>query len=232
MDRLGAQAIGRPSNRIVRPGILIPAKRSRRPTRKSPVWTIKPKPLRIPGEDFCASSIRGLIVLVLVIGGWLGWIVRSAHIQRDAVAAITRAGGWVRYDWGWTRSSPTLIAKTSKPGWLADLIGIDYIGHVTVVWLTASRTVTDATIVQVGRLTRLQQLRLDQSSVRDTDPAHLTTLTKLARLNLDGTRISDAGLAHLKELTKLSSLDINGSQVTEAGVRDLQQALPSLKIYR
>ena len=59
MDRLGAQAIGRPSNRIVRPGILIPAKRSRRPTRKSPVWTIKPKPLRIPGEDFCASAYEG-----------------------------------------------------------------------------------------------------------------------------------------------------------------------------
>ena len=33
-------------------------------------------------------SIRGLIILVLVIGCGFGWIVHMAPIQRDAVAAI------------------------------------------------------------------------------------------------------------------------------------------------
>jgi TRAP-type C4-dicarboxylate transport system permease small subunit len=33
-------------------------------------------------------SVRGLIIVVLLIGGWLGWLVRSAHVQRDAVVAI------------------------------------------------------------------------------------------------------------------------------------------------
>jgi internalin A len=37
--------------------------------------------------------VRGLILLVLVVGVWLGWIIRSARIQREAVAAIQRAGG-------------------------------------------------------------------------------------------------------------------------------------------
>jgi hypothetical protein len=32
--------------------------------------------------------VRGLLVLLLVIGGGLGWIVHQAHVQRDAVAAI------------------------------------------------------------------------------------------------------------------------------------------------
>ena len=40
-------------------------------------------------------SVRGLIILVLVIGGWLGWIVRSAHIHRDAVATIENSRGHV-----------------------------------------------------------------------------------------------------------------------------------------
>ena len=40
-------------------------------------------------------SVRGLIIVVLVIGGWLGWIVRSAHIQRDAVATIENSRGHV-----------------------------------------------------------------------------------------------------------------------------------------
>ena len=49
-------------------------------------------PVARPWRRFLRLSVRGLIVLVLVIGAGLGWLVRSAHIQRDAVAAITR--GW------------------------------------------------------------------------------------------------------------------------------------------
>ncbi len=48
---------------------------------------------------FLRFSVRGLIVLVLVIGGWLGWLVQSVRIQREAVAAIKKAEGEVWYDW-------------------------------------------------------------------------------------------------------------------------------------
>ena len=47
-------------------------------------------------------SVRGLIVLVLVIGAGMGWIVRSARIQREAVAAIVNDRGGVLYDWEWS----------------------------------------------------------------------------------------------------------------------------------
>ena len=39
---------------------------------------------------FLRFSVRGLLVLVLVIGAGLGWIVRQAHVQRDAVAALAK----------------------------------------------------------------------------------------------------------------------------------------------
>jgi cytoskeletal protein RodZ len=42
-------------------------------------------------------SVRGLVVLVLLIGAALGWMVRSARIQRDGALAITAAGGSVDY---------------------------------------------------------------------------------------------------------------------------------------
>ena len=35
----------------------------------------------------------------LFLGGRLGWIVHRAKIQRDAVAAIQRAGGSAFYEW-------------------------------------------------------------------------------------------------------------------------------------
>jgi hypothetical protein len=46
-------------------------------------------------------SVRGLIIVVLIFGGWLGWTVRSARMQREAVAAIREVGGTVHYDWEW-----------------------------------------------------------------------------------------------------------------------------------
>ena len=33
-------------------------------------------------------SVRAIMMLVLVVAAGLGWLVRSAHIQRDAVAVI------------------------------------------------------------------------------------------------------------------------------------------------
>src|SRR6516165_8790615 len=78
---------------------------------------------------FLRFGVRGLIVLVLVIGAGLGWIVRQAHIQRDAVAAIKHAGGSVKYDWEYvSKGNPW------APRWLVDWLGVDFFGHVTEVY--------------------------------------------------------------------------------------------------
>ena len=180
---------------------------------------------------FLRLSVRGLIVLVLVLGGSMGWIVRSARIQRDAVASIVRAGGLVKYDQGWTKTNMVHSARAPKPGWLVNRLGVDYASVVTVVWLNASRSGTDRTLEQVGRLVGLQQLRLDDSSASDAGLAHLSALRNLSLLNLEGTRISDAGLAHLKEFTRLSFLDIDGTRVTDAGLVHLE-GLTNLSILR
>ena len=44
-------------------------------------------PVLCSWRRYLRFSLRGLIVLVLVIGVWVGCIVRSARIQREAVAA-------------------------------------------------------------------------------------------------------------------------------------------------
>jgi internalin A len=183
---------------------------------------VQPKPASRSPRRLLRLSVRGLIVLVLLLGGSMGWIVRSARIQHDAVAAIMRAGGLVKYDQGWTKTNMVHSASAPKPGWLVNRIGVDYLSHVKVVWLNASLVGTDLTLEQVGRLTSLQQLRLDESSVSDAGLAHLSALGNLAQLNLEGTHISDAGLAHLKGLTKLSILDIDGTRVTDAGLVHLE----------
>ena len=178
------------------------------------------KPVSHPWRRFLRFSVRGLIVLVIAIGGGLGWLVRSARIQREAVATICDAGGSVLYDWEWSDGDYTKRREPWAPGWLVELIGVDYFGHVTDVLLTE---ITDTAMVPVGRLTGLQSLRhAYESPLTDAGMAHLKGLTSLQHLDLGGTQIGDAGLVHLKGLYDLSELDLGFTQVTDAGLARLR----------
>ncbi len=188
-----------------------------------------------PWRTYLRSSVRGLILLVLVIGVGLGWMVQSARNQHNAVAAIEKAGGSVSYDWEWRNGTDIPGRKPWAPRSLVDPIGVDYFGHVTAVSLPGA---TDAAIVQVARLTQLQRLILAESSMSDVGVIaffdvnrprvtsaglmHLKKLTNLSELDLGGMQVSDAGLAHLKGLTKLSVLEIRGNEVTDAGLAHLK----------
>jgi hypothetical protein len=63
-------------------------------------------------------SIRGLMLFSLVVGGWLGWVCHQARVQREAVAAVRRAGS-VTFDWQWNNGA----AAGNEPGWLRRQLG-------------------------------------------------------------------------------------------------------------
>jgi hypothetical protein len=190
-------------------------------------------PISRPWRRLLRFSVRGLIVLVLVVGAALGWIVRDAHVQRDAVLAILAAGGAVRYEWEFSGGKIILGGKPWAPRWLVDRLGVDYFGHVTAVDANHMSTeASDAAIAQVGRLTRVQYLNIHDSPVSDSGLVHLKGLKNLSVLRLYCTLVSDAGLVHLKGLTNLSFLQLEGTQVTDVGVKELSRALPSLRIIR
>jgi internalin A len=172
-------------------------------------------------RKYLRFSMRGLIVLVLVIAAGLGWVVRSARIQREAVVAIIGVGGLVRYDWEGSIANGSPAAQSWAPRWIVDLIGFDYFGQVTAVVLSPSSKATDAAIVQVGRLSHLKLLKLNGSSLSDAGLAHLKGLTNLSVLDLSDMHVSDAGLAYLNRLTKLSELDLGDTQVTDVGLAHL-----------
>jgi Leucine Rich repeat len=184
--------------------------------------TVQAKPTTRRWWNYMRFTVRGLIVLVLLIGGWLGWVVRSTRIQREAVAAIRNGEGDVRYDWEWSNGVYNPAGKPWAPQWLVGLIGVDFFGHVNAVWLNVSAT--DAAMVEVGRLTRVQALNLDGTHISDAGLVHLKGLTELAKLELSGTQITDAGLAHLnlRGLSELAKLDLRGTQVSDVGLAHLK----------
>src|SRR5262245_46876506 len=118
-------------------------RRGNRAPRHGYEMTDPPKPVSHPWRRYLRFSVRGLIVVVLVIGIWLGWIVRRARIQREAVAAIKNAGGFVAYEWEWANGTLIPGAKPWAPRWLVDLIGVDYLGRVTDVQLLEFWRTTD-----------------------------------------------------------------------------------------
>jgi hypothetical protein len=190
---------------------------------------------------FVAVSQRRLMVFVLVLGAVLGWCVRSARIQRNAVAAIERTKGSVFYDVQNRNEGPNFYYKPFglkwlfhprdlAPKWLVDRIGLDYSGAVVSAHLGLSAD--DTTMTQVGQLDRLESLGLGGTHVTDTGLVYVERLTLLRDLNLGDTGITDAGLTHLRGLQNLRTLELWKTQVTDDGVLALQEALPWLQILR
>jgi hypothetical protein len=69
--------------------------------------------------------------------------------------------------------------------------------------------------------------------ITDASLEKLKAFPQLRSLSLANTKVTDAGLKHLEGLTQLKELTIHFTpKVTETGVRDLQKALPDLKIKR
>ena len=111
-------------------------------------------------------SLRGLIILVLLIGDCLGWIASSASRQRAAVLAIEKSGGRVQYDWQYKNGRSLRGLTPRSPKWLVDRIGIHYFNDVT--WaMVGRRGISDDELLRVGNLKQLEELQILRGSRSD-----------------------------------------------------------------
>jgi Leucine-rich repeat (LRR) protein len=194
--------------------------------------------------SYLRLSLRGLMVLVLVMGGGLGVLahfMRSVAIQREAVAVVQKLGGFALYNFQFEDNNIRLV-KGGKiiaqdvprwPKWLVDRLGPDYFGDVKQVSFRTfgfpagksphSAEEIDEVLSHVGRLNRLTFLELLNTPVSDAGLAHLEGLANLRILKLQGeNKITDAGLIRLKRMTSLKQLFLDDSQITDAGLTHLK----------
>ena len=116
-------------------------------------------PVSRPLRWYLWFGVRGLVILVLLLGFWLVWLFHLAQIQREAVLAIKKDGGTVLYNWEWDNGSSVPAGQPRAPRWLVARIGVDFFGHVTVV---KSR---QPAFALVGQLPGLQILHLNSSEL-------------------------------------------------------------------
>src|SRR5580700_7143156 len=104
-------------------------------------------------------SVRVLMLLILLLASGMGWLAHCARVQREAVAAVEKAGGRAIYEWSRTPGAGlNPSARPRGPKWLVDRLGVDYFGNVSLLFL--GRRTTDADMKHVGRLSRLEGLDL------------------------------------------------------------------------
>jgi hypothetical protein len=195
-------------------------------------------------------SVRTLLVLVLVVGGGLGWFLHQARVQSEAVASIRHAGGNVLYDWQFENGKGLRGGKPRGWDWWVRQFGVDCLDHVTCV--TGSGRATDDEMYHLGRLTQLDTLALDESRVSDQGLAQLDRLkgirwltiiqasnnftdarllrlrrlktsTRLQGLNLAKSAVTDGGLGYFEGLTELNELWLSDTKVTDKGMEHLAQ---------
>jgi hypothetical protein len=198
-------------------------------------------PSKPPWWRYLRLSVRGLMLVVLAVGGCLGWWMHLAHVQRQAVAAIRAAGGSISYEWyvpgdpskpGWRRwvaehvdvdlTSNVVYARLSPRCGEAELAQVAKFDHLEHLYADGAN-VTDASMPSLGRLTRLRFLDLENCPITDSALVHLEALTRLEFLSLERTPVTDAGLVHLKGLTNLRVLQLAGAQVADAGLASLER---------
>jgi hypothetical protein len=199
--------------------------------------------------------LRTLMLLVLTVAVWLGWITNRAQQQKAAVTAIAAAGGSVSYDYEWGSGSSGLAPHALR--WLQRVIGDDYFKEVVSVSLAGdskgnhddvlsaldsffrlkvlhlgSRQATDEVLEHIKGLAHLEELYVDQpSEVTDAGVAHLERLTKLKDLYISRCQMTDVGLSHLKGLTRLERLAIQCNSISDRGLAYLESLDKLQELY-
>jgi Leucine Rich repeat len=153
-------------------------------------------------------SVRGLMVLVLILGGGLGWFIYRARVQQEAVAAIQRVGGGIAYSWQWSSGAPVFPPpKPPWPIWVRRILGPDFLDTVAYVRLQGNQC-DDEALRAACRLPWLEELIVVDTSVTDSGAENLRQLKNLRSLDLRLNRITARALRHIGGMTEMRELKL------------------------
>ena len=180
-------------------------------------------------------SLRGLMILVLLIGGLIGWEVDRVGRMRRAIAVlrtnpddspegppgdgrVLTIGGRVdraevMYD---DERWDGRYVPASRPAWLDRVVGGDHFHRVSAVRL--ARRPTPADWAALASFPALQELDLNGIDLGDDDLAGLANCPHLRELSLGSTEATDRVMPRVGALRDLRVLDLRQTVVTATGL--------------
>ncbi|HEY5314719.1 MAG TPA: hypothetical protein VIK18_19450 [Pirellulales bacterium] len=180
-------------------------------------------------------SLRALLLAVLVASLPLGWWVRTAHRQRQAVGALRELGAWVVYDFEYDDGlhTPAAVTGDVPPQWLRRLLGPDLCGNaVQLDWVPffASDDFGSDVTPYLAMLPDMLMVQLIDSSMTDADLAELRGWSKIEYLMIESESVTDKSVDTLRGLRSLKFLSIEKTGISPAGYDRLRTALPGTNV--
>ncbi len=166
-------------------------------------------------------SLRALMVLVLIVGGLIGWMAHTIRTQRQAVAAVRAADALVFYDWQigdiapQSAAAPVYRTEPTAPRWLRRILGDELFQSVNNVQFR--QPIDPALLATVARFDRLAYLDFTDAGGPAESYAGLATLTHLEHLGVHGPGVTDAKLAAVGQIRSLQTLVVDRVEATDAG---------------
>lgn len=183
-------------------------------------------------------TLRTLVALVALLAVVLGWWIALVKHRADDVARLRSLGFLVS-------TEPTRLGRLLNQPALDDVVGIYWTGgskvsriseiapilsgydHLKRLNLHYINDLTGAELAYLAPLSRIEDLDLSFTDLRDDDLSLLAHWPRLKRLNLKGTSITDEGLALMPPLPHLRELNLGHTRITDAGLAHLTR-FPSL----
>ena len=125
------------------------------------------------------------------------------------------------------------IARSKDQNWLNMGIKVSPSsdGSISQVSFLVGKPILDDALAVLGNCPQLTSVNLGSSEVLDRHLEQVGKLTSVETLVLNDTKVTDVGLQHLKSMQEIRFLHLQRCpQVTAAGVSELQFALPNCRI--
>jgi hypothetical protein len=175
-------------------------------------------------------SLRTLMLLVLIVGGGLGWY--SIRKQREArrqwvVSTIEAIGASLDYDgigisrilWFSDSANPTTLSQRPLTSSEIDALGSCH--RLREIMMDAG-VMTDDGLAALSHDKLLERIYCLKPKITDAGVKRLANLTSLKRLELLPVReLTDEMLAHLAGLTGLEDISLSGASITGSGLVNL-----------
>jgi Leucine-rich repeat (LRR) protein len=172
-------------------------------------------------------SLRTLLIFVTLFGivcSWFAVKMRQAKRQREAVEAIIKNRGEVRYDY----QEHDFFAKPPGPEWLRNWLGEDFLCNVVLVRL--GRNPHPEPLKDLPNIRHLElyydpnESNTGEEEQQDHDPLVnrkwdvIKCLPQLREIYLNGFGITDTELEYVRGLSQLEILSLDLSSVTDKGL--------------
>lgn len=174
---------------------------------------------------------RTLLVVFTVLSIWIGSVTNQARRQKRSIAAITAAGGKVRYGdegdrwirrYGRANLTPDNREESGGTAWLRSVLGDEYFPNVAGVTYFA-RLNADAIAASIGNLRTVEILYVGDTDLSDDGVHSLRDLKGMKWIDVISTEISDESLKVFARWKQLEVLELsNATNVTDAGMAHLR----------